>query len=117
MRNKINELEKSVIYYQSYDYSQKEKRSLSPNTLNLPINDNAEHKYNSNLEENINRNYHYNDTENNQNSPMTIMESENKSLKEQIKSRDKIIITLENQIIELRALNKTCHDLLGQLNI
>lgn len=117
MGNKISELEKSILYYQSYSNAPREKKSLSPSRSDLYTNDNSESKYNSNFQENIDRKYNYDYREKNHNSALNMIESENKSLREQIKSRDKIIINLESQINELRALNKTCYDLLGQLNI
>jgi len=117
MRNKISDLEKSMIYYQKNSiYLQKENKSLSPSRSKFNTNDNSESKFNSNDVNNNDINYNYEYREKSQNSGLNNLEPENKRLKEDLKSRDKIIISLENQISELLVLNKTCYDLLGQLN-
>ncbi len=45
------------------------------------------------------------------------LEQENRNLKEEIKKRERIIINLENQMSDMKAVNKTCHELLTQINI
>jgi predicted RNase H-like nuclease (RuvC/YqgF family) len=118
MRNKISDIEKSMIYYQTNSiYLQKEKKSSSPNRSNFNTYDNSQSKFNSqDANNNTDKNYNYEYKEKSQNSALNNLEPENKRLKEDLKSRDKIIISLENQIRELLVLNKTCYDLLGQLN-
>lgn len=120
MRSKINNLEKSIMNYNysNANYAQNEKRSLTPIRTNLNNNDYQESKFNSHDPSNSkDKRCNYDYREQNQNSSINNFEAENKELKEDLKSKNKSIITLENQIIELRALNKTCYDLLGQLNI
>lgn len=118
LRNKINDLEQSIIYHQSNSNNiHNNKRSISPSRSNFYSNDKTEYKFNSQDKENTDKKHHYDHREKTQNLEIHISESENKKMKEELKSRDKTILSLENQIRELRALNKTCYELLGQLNI
>lgn len=115
MRNKICDLESSIKYHYSNN-SLNNKRSLSPSRSNFNTNDNSVTKFNSH-DRDANAKYHFEYRDKSETASIKILKSENINLKEEIKSRDKIIFKLENQKSELQALNKTCHDLLGQLNI
>jgi len=51
------------------------------------------------------------------NSNINFLESENYNLREELKNKDREIFSMENQIHELKAVNKTCYDLLSQLDM
>ncbi len=116
MRIKINDLEKLIHnYHSNSDYIQHNKST--PNRSKYNTNYYCEYKLDSQRQENSEIKYQYDYGEKSQKSEIEILQSENKILKEKIKFQENFVIKLENQISEIRALNKTCHDLLGQLNI
>jgi predicted RNase H-like nuclease (RuvC/YqgF family) len=90
MRNKISDLETTIYNYNSY----------SNDILNSDKKSNNDYQEKKNSENLINH-----------------LEQENRNLKEEIKKRERIIINLENQMSDMKAVNKTCHELLTQINI
>lgn len=118
MRNKINDLENTIYYYNSNsNFKQREKRTLSPSRSNFNTDDNSDAKYNSYDITNSEKKYNMDYREKNNSFINNNLEQENRTLKEELKKRDRIIINLENQMSDMKAVNKTCHELLSQLNV